>query len=58
MDNFDMEEKYTIEQIIDAIVQCDSEIVYALQHKDRKILTEVLTDTLKEYLPEKGGIKE
>ena len=53
-----MEEKYTIEQIIDAIVQCDSEIVYALQHKDRKILKEVLTDTLKEYLPEKGGIKE
>ena len=37
-----MEEKYTIEQIIDAIVQCDSEIVYALQHKDREILTEVL----------------
>lgn len=53
-----MEEKYTIEQIIDAIEQRDSEIVYALQHKDREILTEVLTDTLKEYLPEKGGVKE
>ena len=53
-----MEEKYTIEQIIDSIVQCDSQIVYELQHKDRKILTEFLTYTLKEYLPEKGGIKE
>lgn len=53
-----MEEKYTIEQIIDAIVQCDSEIAYALQHKDRETLTEVLTDILKEYLPEKGEVKE
>lgn len=41
-----MEEKYILEQIIDTIVQADDEIVYAIQHKDR----EMLQDVLKEYL--------
>lgn len=43
-----MEEKYTLEQIIDAIVQADDEIIYAIQCKDR----ELLQDVLKEYLVE------
>ena len=40
------EEIYTIEQIIEAIVQADEEIVQAIQYKDR----EVLEDILKDYL--------
>ncbi len=30
------EEKYTIEQIIDAIVQADDEIICAIQYRDRE----------------------
>ena len=40
------EEKYTIEQIIDAIVQADDEIICAIQYGDR----EGLEDVLKDYL--------
>ena len=40
------EEKYTIEQIIDAIVQADEEIAVAIAHKDG----EMLEDVLKEFL--------
>lgn len=40
------EEKYTIEQILDAIVQADNEIICAIQYSDR----EGLKDVLKEYL--------
>lgn len=40
------EEKYTIEQIIDAIVQADDEVICAIQHGDR----EGLEDVLKDYL--------
>nr|WP_300849676.1 hypothetical protein [uncultured Schaedlerella sp.] len=40
------EEKYTIEQLIDAIVQADDEIICAIQYGDR----EGLEDVLKEYL--------
>lgn len=40
------EEKYTIEQIIDAIVQADDEIIRAIQCRDR----EGLEDVLKDYL--------
>lgn len=40
------EEKYTIEQIIDAIVQADNEIICAIQYGDR----EGLEDILMEYL--------
>ncbi len=38
------EEKYTIEQIIDAIVQADKEIIQAIQYKDREMLKDVLKD--------------
>lgn len=41
-----MEKKYTLEQIIDAIVQADDSVIYAIQHKDR----EMLENVLKEYL--------
>lgn len=40
------EEKYTIEQIIDAIAQADDEIICAIQYRDR----EGLEDVLKDYL--------
>ncbi len=40
------EEKYTIEQVIDAIVQADDEIICAIQYGDR----EGLEDVLKDYL--------
>lgn len=40
------EEKYTIEQILDAIVQADEEITQAIRYKDR----EMLEDALKDYL--------
>ncbi len=38
------EEKYTIEQIIDAIVQADEEIIHAIQYKDREMLEDVLKE--------------
>lgn len=40
------EEEYTIEQIVDAIVQAGDEIICAIQHGDR----EGLEDVLKDYL--------
>ena len=40
------EEKYTIEQIIEAIVQADEEIIQAIEYQDRKMLE----DALKDYL--------
>lgn len=40
------EEKYTIEEIIDAIVQADDEMICAIQYRDR----EGLKDVLKDYL--------
>ena len=41
-----MEEKYTIEQIIDAIVQADDEIISAIKYKDMEMLEDVLKDYL------------
>ena len=41
-----MEEKYTIEQIIDAITQADAEIIEAIRYKDREMLEDVLRDYL------------
>ena len=38
------EEKYTIEQVIDAIVQADDEIICAIQYGDREGLEDVLKD--------------
>lgn len=40
------EEKYMIEEIIDAIVQSSYDIMYAMQAQDR----EMLKDVLEEYL--------
>ena len=40
------EEKYTIEQILDAITQADEEIVEAIQYKDREMLEGLLRDYL------------
>ncbi len=40
------EETYTIEQIIEAIVQADEEIVQAIQYRDREMLEDVLKDYL------------
>lgn len=40
------EEKFTIEQIIDAIVQADEEIIQAIQYKDREMLEDALIDYL------------
>lgn len=40
------EEKYTIEQIIDAITQADNEIIQAIQYKDREMLEDILKDYL------------
>lgn len=41
-----MEEKYTLEQIIDAIVQADAAVVVAIRTQDREILEDVLKDYL------------
>lgn len=47
------EEKYTLEQIIDAITQADDAVMYAVEHKDR----ELLESCLQEYLgKENAGI--
>ena len=35
------EEKYTIEQIVEAITQADEEILQAIQYKDREMLEDV-----------------
>lgn len=40
------EEKYTIEQIIDAITQADEEIIQAIRHKDREMLENILEEYL------------
>lgn len=40
------EEKYTIEQIIDAITQADGEIIQAIRHKDREMLENILEEYL------------
>lgn len=41
-----MSENYTLEQIIDAIVQADDEVIYAIRCKDREMLEDVLKDYL------------
>lgn len=41
------EEKYTVEQIVDAITQADEEIVQAIRYKDMDMLEDVLKDYLK-----------
>lgn len=39
-------ERYTIEQIIDAITQASYDILYAMQTQDREMLEDVLKDYL------------
>lgn len=41
------EEKYTIEQIIEAITQADEEIIQAIEYQDREMLEDVLKDYLR-----------
>lgn len=41
-----MEEKYTLEQIVDAITQADDELICAIQYRDR----ESAEDIMGEYL--------
>ena len=40
-------EKYTIEQIIDAIVQAGEDIVAAITYNDRDMLEDIIRDFLK-----------
>lgn len=40
------EEKYTIEQILDAITQADEEIIEAIRYQDREMLEDLLRDYL------------
>lgn len=41
-----MEEKYTIDQVLDALVQADSEAIEAIAYQDRDMLRDVLQDYL------------
>ena len=44
-----MEEKYTvdqIEEILDALVQADTEVITAIRYKDRDMLRDILIDFL------------
>lgn len=41
-----MEEKYTIEQILDAVAQADEEVVVAVRNQDREMLEDILKDYL------------
>lgn len=42
-----MEEKYTLEQIVDAITQADDELICAIQYGDRDGIEDVMRDYLK-----------
>ena len=44
-----MGEKYTLEQILNAITQAGEEIVCAIHCKDREMLESVMEDYLSEY---------
>jgi len=41
-----MEEKYTIEQILEALIQADDDVVAAIQYQDRDMLRDLLIDYL------------
>lgn len=49
-----MEEKYTIDQILDAITQADDEIVSAIQYQDRDMVRDVLMDCLRGDIKAEG----
>ncbi len=40
------EEKYTLDQIVDAMVQADGVIILAIKHQDREWVKDVLNDHL------------
>lgn len=42
-----MDEKYTLDQIIDAITQADDALICAIQYKDREGVEDVMRDYLK-----------
>lgn len=42
----DNEEKYTLDQIVDAMVQADGVIILAIKHQDREWVKDVLKDYL------------
>lgn len=44
-----MEEKYTLEQILNAITQAGQEIVCAINCQDREMLKDVMKDYLNEW---------
>lgn len=44
-------QRYTLDQIIDAVTQADDTVIYAVEHKDR----ELLEKCLKEYLDKEGN---
>jgi len=41
-----MEEKYTIEQILEALMQADDDVIAAIQYQDRDMLRDLLIDYL------------
>lgn len=41
-----MEEKYTLEQIVEAITQADDELICAIQYRDREGVEDVMRDYL------------
>lgn len=51
-----MEDKYTIEQIVDAITQADDEIVAAIQYQDADMVRDVLMDYLRGDVKAEGEL--
>ena len=41
-----MEEKYTVEQIVEAIMQDPEEVIAAIRYEDKEMLEDVLRDYL------------
>ena len=41
-----MEEKYTIEQIVEAIMQDGEEVIAAIRYEDKEMLEDILMDYL------------
>ena len=42
----DKKERYSLEQIVDAITRADDSVLHAIQYKDRDMLEDVLRDNL------------
>lgn len=41
-----MEDKYTIGEVIEALLQMDEEVICAIKYRDRESLEDILTDCL------------